>query len=551
MKYATLETPSASQMFSDVEKTDFMGLAKRADEFTKSIKGALSKARSLEADAPVDVSAELRKLTLNKTIDPALLASLEDSLAKSDTINKNVTLTSPLSTSFVAFDLEAEAKLLFPVQTPLVNKLPRKQGLGIAHRAKIITGITGSATGGNASIHPGISESVSNAYAGLALNRAPQITQTAIDVIVPYSSFGLGNSVTFDAQDSAINGFDDLRALSVQNTMYALKLMEERMIMMGRGTQSGFVGALAAPTVTLGVATAAGSQVALANNTYYVYVTADAGAFGQSVLSTVQSQATTAQVLTITVGAVAGALGYNVYVGTTTGAANAHYVGRFTSLTGVCNGPTYTINLGDNFAFNTTGTLASTVVADTSAYANGYDGILPILLNASGNVNNIGSALSTSTPGAELQAVFTSIYNAVKGDPDEVWWNGLDRLQQTKAIQAGGNVNNYKMEISQVDTGNFVGGLVMAGILNGVTGKMVKFSVHPWLPQGVAPVLSYEVNTDNSGIANVWAAIDEVPYRGIQWPVIQRSYDNEVNYRGAFICYAPAWNGALTGIKAA
>ena len=547
-QFQTLARPLASDMFADVDKSDVTALSIRKDAFSTSVKGAINKARAI--DAPDDVETQLRSMVLDKSLSPDVLAGLESVLETQREINKNVTTISPLSTGFAAFDLEAQAKQLFPIATPLVNKLPRKKGIGLAHRAKIVTGITGSGTGGNGVIHPGLAENATNTYGALTLNRAAQITQSATDLVVPYVSFGLGNSVTFDAQDSGI-GFDDIRAFSVENTMYALKLMEERQFLYNRGTASGYNGALAAPTVTLGVATASGSQVALANATYFVYVTADAGAFGQSVLSTVQSQATVSQVLTITVGAVAGAIGYNVYVGTVTGAANAHYVGRFTSLTGTLNGPTLSAALGDNMAFNTTGTLASTVVADTSAYAQGYDGIIPLILANSGNVNQINSAFSTSTPGSEIQAVFNSIYQAVKGDPDEIWMNGLDRLQITKAIQAGGNVNNYKMEIQQTDVGSFIGGLVMSGILNGITGKSVAITVHPWLAQGVAPVLSYQVNVPNSGVDAVWAAIDEQAYRGIQWPIIQRSYDNEVNSRGTFMCYAPAWNGAITGIKAA
>jgi hypothetical protein len=77
----------------------------------------------------------------------------------------------------------------------------------------------------------------------------------------------------------------------------------------------------------------------VAATTYYVYTTSDAGAFGESVSSTVQSLAVTSgNVLTVTVNNVVGALGTKVYVGTTTGNANAKFQGRFTSLTGVING---------------------------------------------------------------------------------------------------------------------------------------------------------------------------------------------------------------------
>jgi hypothetical protein len=111
-------------------------------------------------------------------------------------------------------------------------------------------------------------------------------------------------------------------------------LMEERMMLMARGTATGYSGALSAPTFTLASPVAGSGQTALAATTYYVNVTSDAGisgsGFGESIVGTEASTVVAlGDVLTITVGtAVAGALGYNIYVGTVTGnAANVKYQG--------------------------------------------------------------------------------------------------------------------------------------------------------------------------------------------------------------------------------
>jgi hypothetical protein len=40
-------------------------------------------------------------------------------------------------------------------------------------------------------------------------------------------------------------------------------------------------------------------------------------------------------------------------------------------------------------------------------------------------------------------------------------------------------------------------------------------------------------------------------YMGIQWPVNQFSYDFSTYFRGTFMCYAPAWNGVVSGIVSA
>ena len=559
-----LTAPKANELFSDSDSPK--KAAKRQEELISELNKSFSNATN---DPTVlnqissgsvrfgsgDPVSGIESLVANKAMTPDALGMLNSALATQrqamSDINKDISLTSPLSTSFAAYDLEAPAKLLTPRPTPLRNKIVRKKGVGTAHRIKRITGYTGTGTGGQGNIWPGITETTTNSFGSLSLERGPKISYTADDVTLPYSTYSLSDSVSFDANFSGM-GYQDLRQLSSTSTLYATMLMEERMMLFARGTQSGYSGALAAPTVTLSAVSATGSQVGLTNGTtYYVYATSDAGAFGESVLSTVQSQAiTTGQVVKIAVTNVAGALATKIYVGTTTGAANAHYVGRITSLTGYINGAGAS-TLGDNVVFNTTGTLASTIVADTSAYATGYDGILPTVLGPnSGSINEINTTFSTSNPGAEFQLVFANLYDSVKADPDEILLNGNDRRQLSDAIK-NGSTANYRLNLTQTETGGYVGGAVVTGLHNETTGKLVDLTVHPWLTQGVAPVLSYTLPIPDTEVSDVWANFMVQDYMGIQWPVIQYSYDTSVYFRGTFGCYAPAWNGVVSGIVSA
>ena len=547
------QMPKATDLFGDVKP-------KKAAELQEAYLGELNKsfsnASTVLGQAPtVDAASQIEALVANKSLSPDAVGSLNAALAAQRTatadIVKDISLTSPLSTSFAAFDLEAPAKLLTPRPTPLRNKIVRKRGVGTSHRVKRITGYTGTGTGGQGQIWPGITETTTTAFGSINFERGPKISYTADDLVIPYNSYSLSDSVSFDANFSGL-GYQDLRQLSSTSTLYATMLMEERMFLYSRGTASGFSGALAAPTVTLTAATATGSQVALTNGTtYYVYATSSAGAFGESVLSTVASQAiTTGQVVKIVVNNVTGAVGTKIYVGTSTGAANAHYVGTISGLTGYLNGvggPT----LGDNVVFNTTGTLASTISADTSAYATGYDGIIPTVLGAnSGAVNEINSTFSTSNPGVEYQTVFGTLYDAVKADPDEILINGADRRQLSDAIK-NGSTANYRLNLSQTDTGDYVGGAVIGALHNETTGKLVDITVHPWLQAGVSPVLSYTLPIPDTEVSDVWAAVNVQDYMGIQWPVTQFAYEFSTYYRGTFFCYAPAWNGAVSGIVSA
>jgi hypothetical protein len=540
--------------------------AERHEEFTGELSKALSAPRAFNGETlggSSDATSQLEALVANKSLAPEALASLNNALTAQRGVmgdtNKEITLTNPLNTSFAAFDLEAPSKLLTPRPTPLRNKIPRKKGVGTSHRVKRILGYTGTGTGGQGNIWPGVTETTQNNFAPgasnpLYLERGPQISYTADDLVLPYNSYSLSDQVSFDANFSGM-GYQDLRQLSSTSTLYATMLMEERMMLYARGTASGYSGALAAPaSVTLTSPAASGSQTALAATTYYVYVTSNAGisgsGFGESVLTSVQSTAVASgDVLAISWPAVVGAIGYNIYVGTTTGAANCTFQGVAQGTSAVIQGAGTIGLLGNNFAYSTTGAAASRATSDTSAYATGYDGIIPTVTGANSGFNNtINTTFSTSNPGVEYQNVFYALYNSVKADPDEILINGADRKQLSDSIK-NGSTANYRLNLTQTEAGDYVGGATIGALNNEITGKMVPLTVHPWLQQGISPVLSYTLPIPDTEVSDVWAAINVQDYMGIQWPVVQFSYDFSTYFRGTFFCYAPAWNGAVSGIQ--
>ena len=537
--------------------------AERHEEYLGELSKSLSAPKSfVNGEMAPDATSQIEALALNKSLAPEALSSLQSALAAQrgamGDINKEITLTSPLSSSFAAFDLEAPAKMLTPRPTPLRNKIPRKKGIGTSRRVKRITAYTGTGTGvGN--LWPGITETTQNNFAPGAstpfqLERGPQISYIADDLVLPYNSYSLSDQVSFDANFSGM-GYQDLRQLSSTSTLYATMLMEERMMLYARGTASPYVGALSAPaTVTLSSPAATGSQTALAGGTYYVYVTANAGisgsGFGESIVSTVQSTTVASgDVLGISWTAVTGAIGYNIYVGTSTGTANCTFQGVAQGTSAVIQGAGTLGLLGNNFAYTTTGAAASRANADTSAYATGYDGIIPTVTGSSSGYNNIiNTTFSTSNPGVEYQTVFYNLYNNVKADPDEILINGADRKQLSDSIK-NGSTANYRLNLTQTEAGDYVGGATIGALNNEITGKMVPLTVHPWLQQGISPVLSYTLPIPDTEVSDVWAAINVQDYMGIQWPVVQFTYDFSTYFRGTFFCYAPAWNGAVSGIQ--
>ena len=550
------EMPRATDLFGDASPRE---AAERHEEYLGELNKSLANSSSVPGQAPTrDPLAAMEALAATKSLTPDALAGLNNALSAQrvamQEIQKDITLTSPLSTSFPAFDLEAPAKLLTPRPTPLRNRIPRKKGVGTSHRVKRILGYTGTGTGGVGNTWPGITESSTATFGSINYERGPKISYAADDLVLPYNSYSLSDSVSFDANFSGL-GYQDLRQLSSTSTLYATMLMEERMMLMARGTASGYSGALSAPTFTLASPVAGSGQTALAATTYYVNVTSDAGisgsGFGESIVgSEASTVVASGDVLTITVGtAVAGALGYNIYVGTVTGNANVKYQGTLKG-TG-----TFTIQgagtaglTGNNAAFTTTGAAATRAAADTSAYSTGYDGILPTVLGANSGFNNeINSAFSTANPGSEFQTVFANLYESVKADPDLVLLNGNDRKQLSDAIKSGSTAN-YRLVINDPGEGGTTYGSIVTGLQNEVTGKAVDLMVHPWLNQGVAPVLSFTLPIPDTEVSDVWANFLVQDYMGIQWPVTQFSYDFSTYFRGTFFCTAPAWNGAVSGI---
>jgi hypothetical protein len=176
---------------------------------------------------------------------------------------------------------------------------------------------------------------------------------------------------------------------------------------------------------------------------------------------------------------------------------------------------------------------------------------LPTVLGAnSGFVNDINTTFSNTNPGIEFQNVFAGLYNSVKADPDAILINGSDRKQLSDSIKGAANAN-YRLNITQDETTGAILGSVVGGIVNEVTGKSVELIVHPWLPQGVAPVLSWNLPIPDTEVSDVWSNYLVQDYMGIQWPVTQFAYEFSTYFRGTFFCTAPAWNGVVSGIVSA
>jgi hypothetical protein len=451
----------------------------RYNQWTPNLEGLRS------VNAPESGVSHLTKALgdpeLVKALGPDVMASVTAQLDAQPDLVKDLTLTSPLSTGYVAFDLEAPAKLLTPRPTPLRNRIPRGKGVGTAHRYKRITGHTGTGTGvGN--LFPGITDATTTTFGSINYLRGPKISYQGDEASVPYLQYGLSDQVPWSNQFSA-QGFQDMRQLSQTSLLYSSMLMEERMLLGSRGTASGFLGALGAvPTPIATVRAAVGTEVGNSANIASVVISVTAVTqFGetvvaQSVANTGMSAATGRVVDVSLPSGVVGAQGYKVYIGTaatlstqfpaalTVGNTAAGLVGAgpvtgvlsnvFGSVASSLNALTNTFGVVTiNFTGGGTGGLptgAATLnppAAFTDSSSLAYDGILPICQGAnSGYVTTLNNTFSAN-PGDEYNKAFAFMYDQNKADPDEVLFNGNDRKQLSDLIKLNSNSSSYRISI--------------------------------------------------------------------------------------------------------
>lgn len=523
--------------------------------------------------------------TLSKSLDSSTLESLQGQLA---TLNKDISITSPLSTGLVPYDLEAPAKMLFPVATPLRNRTPRVKGQGLTRRIKQITGISNSGTGGVARLSPFINDTSTASFGGVTLRRPAKISYAGGDVTFNYKQMGLSDSVLWSAEFAG-QGYQDARQLSQTSLLYATMLAEEYALLGGRGTDAGvYVGALATPTVanfTSTVRVAGTGEVGnSANIASITFKIAWEGVFGESIGSAASSantgmSAATGRVLdiTMTAGSIpAGAVGYRVYL--SIDATNYYYYGRSAVFAGTSGAGTagFTCQFTGGGTGGAIVTGANPQAGETASSADAFDGLLTVQLDAarSGAILNMSplggaaQAFSTSNPGVEFQNLFAALFvggvanvtgttaggSAVKASPGAIWLQGLDRKQLSDAVKIGSSTNPAFIYTSQAgtalnpnDPSYRLGGMVSA-IYNEITGDLVEINVHPYMPQGVALAMSEQLPIPNSGVPNTTYMAMVQDYMAINWPVIATTYDVSTYQFGALCHAAPMFSGAIVGI---
>jgi hypothetical protein len=483
----------------------------------------------------------------------------------------------------VPFDLLAPSRLIYPVYTLFRNKFPRPAGQGASRQVYGLLGISGSQTGGQGIIDISIPELVGTGQTMGATNWPIQLpksgSQTEYKLNVPYRFFGLTESLSWLAQFES-QGFEDISALANLVLLQEMMLGEEYQMIAGSSQN------LAAPgTPTLVVRTAGSNETGLTGITTNVAVKVTAlNYFGESIASA--ASATTAavngQVVDVTIVPVPGAQQYNVYLAqgasptnfwlmagtsvqagvTTTGAQTPNSVGGLrVTLQGpasvVANGVPPTTDTGTGGTNRMEG-LIPTLTGLSSTGSGPYSNVGFQSSNAwkGGYINqNVGTHLSTNAIFTALDGLWENngmnnvAPGSYKADPSEIVANGGDLMRLANDMLTQGAGLNYLLNISQDQISGIRAGAAVAEFVNPVTRSTVKLTVHPWMSQGTALIMSYQLPQTWSHVDNAWEMTVVQDYVSVAWPVIDPTFRYSIFLLGSLVAHAPFYSGILQGLQ--
>lgn len=450
------------------------------------------------------------------------------------------------TTGLTFYDLEAGAKFLYPVLTPLRNEIPRVSGKGgIQANWKAVTGINTS----------GIRIGVSGG------NRGAVMAVTVADYAAAYKGIGIEDNVDFEAQYAG-QGFEDVRALAAKVGLEALMLGEELLILGGNGTVA--LGTTPTPSVTVastGGTLSATQYVNVVALTLEGFVNASVTAgiptsvtrtnadgstdtFGggsaqksAQATATISSGSTNSIVCTVT--AVRGAVAYAWFWGSST---TNGVLGAITTVN------TYTITAAATGSQTQNGLPA----ADNSTNNLVFDGILTQAMKSGSNSyykSLDGATLTTDNAGGivEIDVALKSFWDNYRLTPDTIWVSSDQALAISRKILASNSSGAYRIVVN-MEQGMIAGGVMVATYLNRFSmagANVLKVRIHPNMPAGMILFTSKTLPYPVSGVGNVMCIRTRQEYYQIEWPLRTRKYEYGVYADEVFQHYFPPSMGVI------
>lgn len=480
-------------------------------------------------------------------------------LATANTMAKATTTGVSQATGLVSYDLQAPAKNLFPVITPIRNTIPRRSGMGgTATNWKAVTKVNAN------NMQPFVPEGKRNGVVA---------TETA-DYAAAYKSLGLEDFVTFEAEGAAVN-FEDIRSTTAQRLLFGAMIQEE-LAMIG-ANNSVALGTPTAPTTS--TSTTGGAVPAATYNVIVVALTlmgyqassvaagvattstitpADGGATYTVKLGSSQKSAATSQVvggsgaavLGATTPVVPGAVAYAWYAGT----AGNEILQAITTINSVL------ITALQSGTQN-----ASAITADNSQNAYAYDGLMyqawksgsgALITTLATGTAGTGTVLTSDGSGGitEINTVLRNRWDNYRLSPSAIYLNAQEMNSIKKLSVANGSAPliRYNGDFGTAANG-LVAGAVVGSYLNPFTmngGQIIPLKLHPNVPPGsmlfYTDSLPYPINN----VPNVAEFIYRKDWYQLEWPVRTRQYETGVYCDGVLAHYFPPSMAILNNIAA-
>jgi hypothetical protein len=506
--------------------------------------------------------------------------------APSDDIAKAIST----GTGLVAFDLQAPAKNLYPVITPLRNVIPRVGGgTGTATNWRQVNAIIGSGFDAMGWVPEG--------------QRSGQMSYSTSNRSATYVTIGEEDAATYEAI-AAGQHFEDIQARMTFRLLQKMMLKEEMAILGGNaGGSNGGVSLGTPATPLLSAQTNASSTLSTA--TYYVQVVAltlegfqnaggtalntvagsansavtaasliptqktvtgadgrtytlSGGSSNISALSSGQAITSGTNALAATVTAVQGAVAYAWFLGTTNAAGN----GTLQAIT--------TINSVVISAPLVSGTQpASQITADNSynpSYA--YNGLLTTALASGSNAyvnvmatgtGGVGTPLTASGRGSvvEIDTMFQTMWNNFELSPTVLYVNAQElRNITTKVLSnSSGPLLRYERADSaeaggeyQITASGTIAYYYNPFALNG--GLRIPVRIHPRVPPGtlIGWAENLPIQYQSNEVPNVAEVKTRMDYYQIDWPIVTRQRQVGVYAEAVLAVYAPFAMGVITNI---
>jgi len=499
---------------------------------------------------------------VNKTIEMVKTARTNPDEA----LTKAFTQSGSAISGITAYSLEAPAKQIYPVHTPLRNMIPRVGGgAGIQANWRAVVGIN------SAHISPGVGEG----------NRGGVISTATADYIAIFRALGLDDNVTFEA-DMAAEGMDDLKNLSVTGLLRSLMIAEENVILGGNGTR--LLGTTPTPTATQstgGTLADASYQlicVALTLDGWNAVAGMNNGTTGESLnpatakvpgaisrtnadgsvdtygggsaaksaaaAATVSSGSNTASI-TAHVAAVPGAVAYAWFFGTS-GSEKLNQVTTINSvkITAVSDSGAQNASAlsGDNSknALIFDGLLAQCFVSGSGAYlktlATGTDGVGTYLAsNGQGGVTQIDDA-------------FAAFWNSYRLSPGYIVVNAQELKNITGIVIKNGGAPLIRLNAMANASNTIVAGTRVGTVLNTITGEEVTLLLHANCPPGTILFWSKDLPYKLPGVTNTTQMKLRREYYQIEWPLKSRKWEYGIYMDGVLQHYFPPSMGVINNI---